>query len=132
MIVDLANFKAVNDTLGNLAGDEVLKEAAARIESSVARFAAEARIGPWRLWGGNEFALILAGNDIEEAAQRIQDCVRRPFDVSAREIRLGVRIGVAPDVGACHSPSQAMRNCDRAPRREKTRGNAYVVLRSGA
>jgi diguanylate cyclase (GGDEF)-like protein len=127
MIVDLARFKAVNDTLGNLAGDEVLKAAAARIEASVAGLAGEARIGPWRL-GGNEFALLLAGGEVEEAAQRILSCVHRPFELSAREILLGVAIGIAPDVGACRSPSEAMRSCDLALRDAKRQGGNCCVV----
>jgi diguanylate cyclase (GGDEF)-like protein len=127
MIVDLTKFKAVNDTLGNLAGDEVLKEAAFRIESSVAGLAGKARIGPWRV-GGNEFAILLADSDIEEAAQRILGCVRRPFDVFGQEVLLGMRIGIAPDVGACRSPSEAMRSCDLALRDAKRQGgNRHVV-----
>jgi diguanylate cyclase (GGDEF)-like protein len=127
MIVDLARFKAVNDTLGNLAGDEVLKAAAVRIETSVAGFGGEARIGPWRL-GGNEFALLLAGCEVEEAAEHILGCLRRPFELSAREILLGVRIGVAPDLGAFRSPSEAMRSCDLALREAKRRGGSCCVV----
>ena len=127
MIVDLARFKAVNDTLGNLAGDEVLKAAAARIEASVAGFAGEARIGPWRL-GGNEFALLLAGSEVEEAAQHILGRVRRPFKLWDQEIRLGVRIGIAPDVGACRSPSDAIRSCDLALRDAKRQGGSRCVV----
>jgi len=127
MIVDLARFKAVNDTLGNLAGDEVLKAAAARIEISVSGFGDKSRIGPWRL-GGNEFALLLAGSEAEDAAQRILSSLRRPFELPGREILLGVRIGIAPDVAACRSPSEAMRSCDLALRDAKRQGGNRCVV----
>jgi diguanylate cyclase (GGDEF)-like protein len=127
MIVDLAKFKAVNDMLGNLAGDEVLKAATARIEASVVGFGGGASIGPWRL-GGNEFALLLADGDAEEVAERILDCVRRPFEASSQEIRLGAHIGIAPDVGACRSPSEAMRSCDLALRDAKRQGGDRWVV----
>ncbi len=127
MIVDLTKFKAVNDMIGNLAGDEILKAAAARIEASVVGIAGEMRIGPWRL-GGNEFALLLGDSDVEGAAERLLDCVRRPFELSGQEIRLGARIGIASDVVACRSSSEAMRSCDLALREAKRQGgNRYVV-----
>ena len=127
MIVDLARFRAVNDTLGNLAGDQVLKEAAARIESVLAGLVGKARIGPWRV-GGNEFAILLAGHHVDAAAQGILSCLRRPFELPTQDMLLGVRIGIASDIGAFGSPSEAMRSCDLALREAKRQGgNRYVV-----
>ena len=127
MIVDLAKFKAVNDSFGNLAGDEILAAAAARIEAGVSGLAGQRRIGPWRL-GGNEFALLLEAIDLEATAQGILDILRRPFDLSGRQIRLGARIGIVQDVGACRSPSEAMRSCDLALRDAKRQGGSRYVV----
>jgi diguanylate cyclase (GGDEF)-like protein len=120
LIVDLSRFKAVNDTLGNLAGDDVLKQAAGRIAGAVAEFTIANQRAVWRL-GGNEFALLLPCRDAEDAANRVMVCLRQPFDVSGQEIQIGARIGIAPNIALCHSPSAAIRSCDLALREAKRR-----------
>jgi diguanylate cyclase (GGDEF)-like protein len=117
----------VNDTLGNVAGDEVLKEAAERIGSAVAPFAGDTPIGPWRL-GGNEFAILLPSGAAETAAQHVLTALSRPFAVSGREMSLGVRIGVAPDIASCGSASAAIRSCDLALRHAKQRPGSTCAI----
>jgi diguanylate cyclase (GGDEF)-like protein len=127
MIVDLSRFKAVNDTLGTLAGDAVLKEAAERIGAAVAEFAGKLSIGPWRL-GGNEFAILLATHDAESAAQRILTQFEHPFDVAGHDLLIGVRIGIALEVASCASASAAICSCDLALRQAKRHSSNHWVV----
>lgn len=63
MLVDLDNFKNVNDTVGHLEGDKVIRQAAQVIQSCLRRYDWAGR------WGGDEFLLILPGTSLSDAGQ---------------------------------------------------------------
>lgn len=93
MLLDLDHFKAINDTLGHAAGDEVLTVTARRLDGFSCRDRFIARLG------GDEFAILLSdccddGHD-GEIAQEIIDQVAIPFDVGDEPIALGVSVGLA-------------------------------------
>jgi diguanylate cyclase (GGDEF)-like protein len=88
MLIDLDRFKAVNDTLGHAAGDELLKQVADRLRAVV---------GPndvvFRL-GGDEFALIKADAvNAQELAEKIIAEMVRPFEVFGHPAKIGASIG---------------------------------------
>jgi diguanylate cyclase (GGDEF)-like protein len=64
MLMDVDHFKIVNDTFGHPTGDEVLKEVAKRLTSSLRTYDAAGR------YGGEEFVLILPGCDLESASRK--------------------------------------------------------------
>ena len=88
-MVDLDDFKSINDTLGHAAGDELLTEVANRLlrctrpEDTVARL------------GGDEFSVLMTSDNLEvatELGQRIAAALGRPFDLAGKVIQfLGER-----------------------------------------
>ena len=92
VLLDLDDFKTINDTFGHEVGDRVLVEVSRRLEG-VARKSE----GVFRL-GGDEFAFVLSGAVIEEAlhlSDRIATVLAKPFDLGPRIIRPLASIGVA-------------------------------------
>lgn len=107
LLVDLDQFKTVNETLGHAAGDAYLREIADRIKSvlrgadSLIRVQAPGSASPTatiaRL-GGDDFAILLPGCDTDQGvrvAARLGDVIKRPFDFEGQSIRLSSTIGIA-------------------------------------
>ncbi len=93
MMLDLDRFKHVNDTLGHAAGDELLKQVAARIQRAIDR---DCEIG--RL-GGDEFQIMLPDLDdrgvLGEIAQKIITMLRQPYSLEEGRCVIGASIGIA-------------------------------------
>jgi diguanylate cyclase (GGDEF)-like protein/PAS domain S-box-containing protein len=118
-LLDLDNFKTVNDSLGHGAGDELLKAVAERLQSAVRPADTTARLG------GDEFAVLLEDLDEQEQATgiaaRVLEVLRRPFRVQGRDIVVSASIGVAFAQGSQGGP-ELLRNADVAMYSAKTRG----------
>lgn len=97
MLGDLDGFKAVNDTLGHPAGDELLIAVAEELRRAVRDSDAVARLG------GDEFAVLLDGLPGRDAAgifaSRIVDVFRAPLKLRAGTARVGISVGVAVSDG---------------------------------
>lgn len=93
MMLDLDRFKHVNDTLGHAAGDELLKQVAARLTRAIDR---ECEIG--RL-GGDEFQVMLPDIDdrgvLGELAARIIAMLRQPYSLEEGRCVIGASVGIA-------------------------------------
>ncbi|KWV93154.1 bifunctional diguanylate cyclase/phosphodiesterase [Erythrobacter sp. YT30] len=93
MMLDLDRFKQVNDTLGHPAGDELLKQVAARIQRIIGD---EGEIG--RL-GGDEFQIILPDYDdrgeLGELGQRLIQMVSQPYSIGGSRAVIGSSVGIA-------------------------------------
>ncbi len=93
MMIDLDRFKHVNDTLGHAAGDELLKQVAARLQRAIDR---ECEIG--RL-GGDEFQVLLPDIDdrgvLGDLAMRIITMLRQPFSLKDGRCVIGASVGIA-------------------------------------
>ncbi|SEO94239.1 diguanylate cyclase domain-containing protein [Trujillonella endophytica] len=100
LFLDLDGFKAVNDRLGHAAGDELLKEVAARLRQRLRRRDLVARLG------GDEFLVALpdlsndagSGSAAAEAGRVAEDllaAVRRPFAVQGTTVTVGASVGIA-------------------------------------
>ena len=92
LYLDLDRFKLVNDSLGHAAGDELLREVAARLLDACADDHVVARLG------GDEFVVVVPAGDLTEAqavAERVRDALSRPFEVGSEELFVQVSIGIA-------------------------------------
>jgi diguanylate cyclase (GGDEF)-like protein/PAS domain S-box-containing protein len=93
LFIDLDRFKQVNDTLGHASGDQLLAEAARRLQASVREGDSVARIS------GDEFAIILANlthpEDAAVVAQKVLDALARPFQLGDREAAISGSVGIA-------------------------------------
>ncbi len=112
MIVDLDDFKSVNDTLGHLAGDDVLQQVATRLQASVRQADTIARIG------GDEFALLLENvastEDAIHAVERVGHMLRTPLDVSGNEVKASASVGLVLAPGPGATGDELMRDADIA------------------
>jgi diguanylate cyclase (GGDEF)-like protein len=126
LMVDLDRFKSVNDTYGHLAGDAVLREAAARM-SAVSR----CYDGLGR-YGGEEFLVVLPGCDLAAAlvqAERLREAVASvPFTVPNHELGVTCSIGVACAAGG--GPEALIRHADEALYQAKEQGRNRVSPQS--
>lgn len=93
LFVDLDRFKEVNDTLGHVAGDRLLVEAARRITACVRNSDTVARLG------GDEFTVVLQGVEDSDAAagiaREVIDALSAPFDLGQNAVSLSASIGIA-------------------------------------
>jgi len=93
LYVDIVRFKRINDVLGHTAGDQVLREIAARFSGFVRAADTLARVG------GDEFALLLVSPPSIEAAvqpaRKLRDAMSRPFVLENQSLHIDARIGVA-------------------------------------
>ena len=112
LFLDLDRFKAVNDALGHSAGDELLRQVAARLTAIVSKADTVARLG------GDEFVILQAGlNTTEDSAllaERIVKLVAAPYDVAGREVVIGVSVGVEISPEEPTSADVLIRNADTA------------------
>ena len=124
--LDLDDFKAVNDTLGHGAGDELLTTVAERLSSclrpgdTVARF------------GGDEFAVLLESTDLPTAltvTQRILDRTAELVDLDGTLVTAHTSIGLAPSHGPGTTGDQLLAEADAAMYAAKSRGShCYEVF----
>lgn len=128
LFCDLDGFKAVNDSLGHVAGDELLTTVAHRIVSSLREGDTPARAG------GDEFVLLLEPRTARPAetraevlarartvAHRILEAVSRPVEVQGTRLTVTISIGIAlvrPGIG----PDEVLRDADAAMYRAKSTG----------
>ncbi|MFC8104050.1 putative bifunctional diguanylate cyclase/phosphodiesterase [Streptomyces sp. NPDC057363] len=131
LFIDLDGFKAVNDTIGHQAGDELLVQAARRLHEAVRKGDTASRLG------GDEFAALIVGDGardrtareghILELADRLRMTLSQPYLIDGNDVRVNASIGVAfaePGLGA----GELLRNADLAMYRAKAAGKGRVEL----
>jgi diguanylate cyclase (GGDEF)-like protein/PAS domain S-box-containing protein len=121
LFVDLDNFKVVNESLGHVAGDEMLATVARRIAGALST---DYRIGRF---GGDEFLVVIPGadgvHDVEEVAERVAGAVAAPLTVAGHNLVTSASIGVAMSTDAS-TPESLLRDADAAVHRAKSSGRA--------
>jgi diguanylate cyclase (GGDEF)-like protein len=128
-MVDLDNFKAVNDTYGHLTGDRVLRAAAERMIEAVRPYDAVGR------YGGEEFLIVLAERDVQHVAaiaERVRaNIAQRPVSVDRRAITITASVGVAcsdAPRGQQDDVHQLLQRADEALYSAKRSGRNRVAL----
>jgi diguanylate cyclase (GGDEF)-like protein/PAS domain S-box-containing protein len=95
MTIDLDHFKNVNDSLGHVAGDELLRQVADRFRNSLRESDTLARVG------GDEFVLLgedVAGpHGVSVIARKIVDAMAEPFDIRGSQLYMSTSVGVLYD-----------------------------------
>jgi len=128
LFVDLDRFKEVNDNLGHLAGDAVLKGVAKRLRQATRGDDLVARIG------GDEMVVlqkhVTGAGSATTLASRIIDSIGKPIEVAGTRIELGASIGIAM-AGEQETPEELLSRADRAMYRAKeTRRGGYCIAGS--
>ena len=119
LFIDLDHFKAVNDTLGHSAGDDLLITVAERLRHCLRASDTAAR------FGGDEFVVLLHATSADAAsvvAGRIIDAIRAPIVAGGREVFVGASIGIAASDWGTVSADELLRNADVAMYRAKRAG----------
>ncbi len=120
-VMDIDFFKRVNDTLGHLAGDEVLKEVAAAMSASVREFDVVAR------YGGEEFAVVLP-NCPAENALAVVERVRAAASSGQSATRVTLSAGIATAAGPGTDGERLLAAADAALYASKEAGRDRATL----
>ncbi|MEI8617413.1 diguanylate cyclase [Pseudoalteromonas sp. B193] len=133
-IIDIDSFHSINDGLGLLAGDNILKELTKRIHTHVSKKDVIARLG------SDEFAVLCtvekgvgrarAQAMAENKAQELLASVNHPFVVAEQDVSLTVSIGtyIFPREDQWESAIETIRNCEAACYKAKEKGGNRVTF----
>jgi diguanylate cyclase (GGDEF)-like protein/PAS domain S-box-containing protein len=126
LFLDLDRFKLVNDSLGHLVGDELLRAVARVMREQLREGDMVARLG------GDEFAVLLESLESPEqamaAAERLERSLRAPFRLAGQELFTSVSVGLVLGTDAAARPEDLLRDADSAMYRAKGLGRACVQL----
>jgi len=127
LVMDLDQFKDVNDSSGHQAGDILLQRVALRLQEAVRSSDTVARLG------GDEFAILLVGADTagaERAARKILDDLEQPFVVEGRALDIGASIGIAVHPAHGADAEALLRRADIAMYVAKRSRHAHATFAS--
>lgn len=120
LLLDLDNFKTVNDTLGPAAGDQLLLVAAQRLVHCTRGSDMVARLG------GDEFAILLnnvrADAEVRAVAERITAAMRDPITLGTTTVVVGASVGIARPSAPSDTVDELLRNADVAMYTAKANG----------
>lgn len=125
MFVDLDRFKYINDTVGHLAGDELLRQAAQRLKKNVKRRDVVSR------FGGDEFVILLGNIRSPKQPNRVAERIRKAFEnpfklLREREIYINLSIGISTFPKDGNDSASLLKSADSALYRAKQHGgNGY-------
>ncbi|BEV70808.1 MULTISPECIES: sensor domain-containing diguanylate cyclase [unclassified Paludibacterium] len=126
-LVDLDHFKAINDEFGHLVGDEVLKEAAHRIQRTLRGGDIVGR------WGGEEFLVVLPGSSpsvLQDVGNKLVQVISGPVIVGESKVQLSASVGLV-GVGTAREVFDEvtwLEAADQALYMAKERGRAQAVV----
>ncbi len=126
MFLDLDRFKVVNDSLGHVAGNQLLREVAMRLAACVRPVDLVARLG------GDEFAVLL--EDLHQAedgmslALRLLEALAQPISINGTEVVPGASIGITFSDMGYRTVDEVLRDADLAMYEAKAAGRGRVAL----
>ena len=128
LFIDLDHFKRVNDSLGHLVGDALLRTVAARISACLRTTDTVAR------FGGDEFMVLLTGlsagdahaAQAEEVARKLLGCIALPLEAEGRPLSVTPSVGIALYPGHGSTPEELVKHADSAMYLAKAKGRANV------
>ena len=125
-LMDLDNFKSLNDTLGHQIGDELLRQVAERAVSLVRPSDTVSRIG------ADEFAIVWGDVDSREQANRLADrlikLISEPYWLSGHQVVIGASVGIALAFEHGENTEEILKNADMALSRAKAEGRGTYRL----
>jgi diguanylate cyclase (GGDEF)-like protein len=120
LMIDLDRFKAVNDTLGHLVGDQLLARVSERLKSIMTDNELVGRLG------GDEFAIVIRDatdhNRVSRVAEAAIELLSRPYEVDHHTLYIGASVGSALGPRDGSTVETLMRNADLALYRSKEEG----------
>ncbi|MGD0851965.1 MAG: EAL domain-containing protein [Acidimicrobiales bacterium] len=123
LILDLDNFKTINDSLGHSAGDELLNNVASTLVGSLRKSDTAARLG------GDEFAVLIEDapnrDEIMRMADRLMKTLRAPVTVAGQELNVTVSMGITFGISG-NTGDQLLRNADLAMYLAKAQGKDRI------
>ncbi|MFN7161798.1 MAG: GGDEF domain-containing protein, partial [Fimbriimonadales bacterium] len=127
MLIDLDNFKQVNDAYGHLEGDYLLVQFAETLQNALRNTECIAR------WGGDEFVVLMPATNLQgalTAAKRVLHAVRKtPFldTMGQARLKISISIGVAAYPNSTENPAEVLEKADEALEIAKRNGRNQVV-----
>lgn len=127
LFLDLDRFKVINDSLGHMVGDKLLKAISEKLDVMVRPGDIVARLG------GDEFVILLnrtgGREEVVKVADRIQRNIEKPFNIDGYEIFTSASIGIILSDNVRREPEEFLRDADSAMYRAKESGKArYEVF----
>lgn len=127
ILMDIDNFKEINDTLGHLAGDKVIREFAERLKRQTRKIDLIGR------FGGDEFMVMLSHKRKEEAlvaAERLQKAMKKPIIFEKNKINTSISMGVieVKDIKKVEM-NYLLKRADEALYEAKSKGGNCYILR---
>jgi diguanylate cyclase (GGDEF)-like protein/PAS domain S-box-containing protein len=127
VFLDLDDFKLINDSLGHLVGDWLLRSFAQRLQETVPEGITTVRLG------GDEFALLFQGPNAQKQAEknvkRILQALKEPFFIQEYKFHISASIGVAVNLSPDCTAEEVLRDADTAMYVAKSRGKqGYQVF----
>jgi diguanylate cyclase (GGDEF)-like protein len=126
LFLDLDRFKMINDSLGHVAGDELLVETSRRLTDNLRTADTVARLG------GDEFAILLDGiesnSSVLYVVERLQKDLLKPYYIRGQEVFTTASIGITFSTTGYESAETILRDADTAMYRAKQNGKARYEL----
>ncbi|SEK86498.1 diguanylate cyclase (GGDEF) domain-containing protein [Colwellia chukchiensis] len=124
VMLDLDNFKDVNDSLGHSTGDKLLIQTSRRIKSCLRKNDIVARLG------GDEFVIILVGTnstaDIDNIGQKLLSSLSQPYQIEQKSVYCAASLGIALYPNDADNIDALLRNADQAMYGAKARGRNSI------
>ncbi len=131
MLLDLDNFKEINDTLGHDQGDELLRQVARRLNHSVRPGDTVARLG------GDEFVVLVnelsatlvgAMQETQTIAEKVREALEQVYEFGGHTVHTSSSIGVSLFQGKATAQEEILKRADMALYRAKARGRNQVSM----
>lgn len=125
VLLDLDDFKKVNDSLGHFAGDQLLVGVSHRLQASIRTTDTAARLG------GDEFALLLEEADpatVPDIVGRVEASFQAPFEVESEPIHVTASLGIASTAAGLAGAAELLRGADVAMYSAKARAKGSTAI----